>query len=134
MIEPIRLNIIDLLNETALDYSTRGLIFEAELFQAHDIHIFYRLSAKPQELVHVQAYPGMSNNLRLSIMARIMDYNQVRAIRTRNLNEERPRIISPGNEHQAVIRMLSNFPCLTSIPYEKTILQQALAVDIVELR
>jgi len=129
MTEQIREKITSILTSTAEDYRARRMVEGFEVFKLHDIHAFYRLRPRSDQMLHVQAYPSMSNDLRLSIMARLMDYRRAMEIRAMGRSS-----ISPGNEHDAVIRRLKNFPQIQKIPYHVRILQTALGEDIPELR
>ena len=96
-----------------------GRISELEVYQKHDVHAFYRLASNPDEVVHVQGYPGMSTNRQATILARVMDYDKMQEVRRRGLKNG-ARLI--GNEHEAVLRQDSQ----TEIAYQENSLSAVL--------
>ena len=102
-----------------------GKISGTSIHPDKDIHAFYRLSKNPSKVIHVQAYPGMSNKSEARVFARMMDYDSM--ILTRKYK-------SVGNEHEAVIQSFPNFEDGIVIPYNPEILKNKLAENIPELR
>ncbi len=97
-----------------------------EIHIAHDIHAFYRLTADRSKVVHVQAYPGMSSENEMKIMARMMNYDVMMEIRENSRT-------SIGNEHSAVtVRFRAGL--LIDIPYEAKALEELLAKYVPELK
>ncbi len=77
-----------------------GIITDLEIAQRHDTHAFYRLTGRPDVVVHVQGYPGMSGDDYMVIRGRKMSYSRMKAIRAQA--GARGHDIT-GNEHEAEI-------------------------------
>lgn len=109
-----------------LDYEDKDLA-SWESHSLHDLHAFYRPKANPKVTVHVQAYPGMSNDKEMRVWARLMD--------TQRLQEQRRlKIVSIGNEHEATIRQFPNFQIGVYIPYDYKLLESMIAENVPELQ
>lgn len=80
-----------LLHRTGELLFTNQLIDSVEVVLRHDVHAFY---GKGDRLVHVQAYPGMSDADQMITMIRPMNRVALYALRAQRL--------SIGNEHEAV--------------------------------
>ena len=102
-----------------------GKIFGTSIHPDKDIHAFYRLSKDPSKVIHVQAYPEMSNEIEARVFARMMNYENM--VLTRKYK-------SVGNENEAVIQSFPNFQESIIIPYNPEILKNKLAENIPELR
>lgn len=78
-----------------------GIANEVEVYQREDVHAFYRLATNPDEVIHLQGYPGFSSDTEAVIFPRVMDYKKMQWMRTRaqNIGSD-----IKGNEHEAVIR------------------------------
>ena len=115
-----------LFSEVGDDYRERG-VAELDLHQSHDIHAFYRLSEDPTKVIHVQGYPGMSNEEEARVWARMMDYDKMMEVRAREM-------VSVGNEHEATIQEFPNFEIGIMIPYDSKVLKEKLEENVIELR
>lgn len=78
-----------------------GVVSEVEVYQKHDVHAFYRLASNPNEVIHVQGYPGGSTDTKTLVLTRVMDYEKMHAVRQRAQSQGFDLI---GNEHEAVVR------------------------------
>lgn len=114
-----------LLEEIGKDFSERE-VATMELHHGHDIHAFYQLNADSKKVIHLQAYPGMSNDKQARVYARMMDYDKMMSIRASHG-------VSIGNEHDAVIQPFANFEIGIFIPYDKDVLIGKLADNVDEL-
>lgn len=120
----MRTKITNLFQAVAEDYQNSA---ELELHQGHDVHAFYRLQKDPTKVIHLQGYPGMSNENQAHVFARLMDYQEMINIRNQGT-------ISIGNEHEAVIKTFPNFEFIgKDIPYDKRILENMLEENCPEL-
>lgn len=99
--ESNRERITEVLEIVATNYKDKN-IATSEIYQGHDVHAFYRLTANPNQVVHVQGYPGLSNDDQMAVWARLMDYDKMIAIR----KEGR---VSIGNEHGAALKLFWEF-------------------------
>jgi hypothetical protein len=122
----IKKDIIELFMNVGKDYLNNGLLKEAEIKRGSDIHAFYRLSRNPSQVIHVQGYPGLSNDNEARVWARLMDYDTMVWLRDK-------RKASPGNEHQATIRFFPNFEMGIMIPYKTEDLKEKLEEMVREL-
>ena len=95
----IRRKIDRVFTELGMQYSHSG-IAGFEMFDEHDIHAYYRPFKDMTRVVHVQGYPGMSDDKEFQVHARLMDYDKMMSIREQGG-------VSIGNEHEAVVE---NFP------------------------
>jgi hypothetical protein len=104
----------------------KGISFEGhEIHSAHDIQAFYQLIQHPAQIIHVQGYPGMSNQKEMRVWARMMDYGLMMAARDYGA--------SIGNEHVAVVQKFPNFAHGVNIPYDVEVLEKMLAENVPEL-
>ena len=115
-----------ILVEVGRHYEERR-VAELEIHQDRDVHAFYRLTADRSKVVHVQAYPGMSSEEQMCVMARMKDYDRMMAIRAAEPG------VSIGNEHEAVTATFCNGDT-EEIPYEARALEELLAKHVPELR
>ena len=104
-----------------------GIVRETEVYDGHDIHAFFSLAARPDAVLHVQVYPGMSTDEEIHVFARIMDRSAMLAIR------EDSRV-SIGNEHGAVIDILPSFDCGVKFPWSISAVQDSVTADLKRLR
>lgn len=117
-------------NEIGENYEELGLA-RCEIHQGHDIHAFYHLLKSPSKVIHVQGYPGMSNQEGMRVWARLMDYNKMIDIReTAKVTGKR---LSIGNEHEATIQNFGNFGVGIFIPYSSIVLEDKIAENVPEL-
>lgn len=121
----LRDKITALFEEVGKHYREKGLA-ESEVHQGHDVHAFYRLSQNPARVIHVQGYPGMSSDERARVWARMMDYDNMIAIR-------RNGGISIGNEHKATVQEFPNFEIGIMLPYNSKVLEDKLAENVEDL-
>jgi len=122
----MREEITKLLLDVGKHYRNKGLV-EGEIKRGHDIHAFYRLTKNPSQVIHVQAYPGLSNENEARVWARMMNYDEMMEIR----NSGR---VSPGNEHEATVRFFPNFDNGIMIPYDPEALKEKLEEIVWDLR
>lgn len=120
--ENYRRKITALFTEVGVHFQERGVATPV-LHQEHDVHAFYRLSKDASRVVHVQGYPGLSSEQQAVVLARLIDYSRMLAIRTRG--------DSIGKEHEAVIQTLIS---QTGMPYDPRVLEERLAENVHELR
>lgn len=80
-----------------------GRISGMEIYREHDVHAFFRSQTDPSKVIHVQAYPGFSDDTRACFGASEMDYQNLMEIRAQAQQNGGPSI---GNEHEAVRRQL----------------------------
>lgn len=122
-----RERIVGLFTDVADDYRNAHLA-ETEIHAiGHDIHAFYRLTSDSSKVIHVQGYPGMSNDGNARVYARMMNYEKMLSIRNSGL-------VSIGNEHDAVIMPFPNFEVGIFIRYDPKILEEKLAENVNELK
>lgn len=121
--ETCRSKITALLQEVG-DHYTESNVAELDLHQGHDVHAFYRLSADPSKVIHVQGYPGMSSDEEARVWARLFDYDR--------MMESRGRHISIGNE-EATVQQFTNFEFGIMISYDPKALEEKLAENIPQL-
>ena len=95
MSEPRQI-IIDLFTELGKKYLTKNIAASFELNEGHDIHAFYRLANNPDRVIHLQGYPGLSEEDSIYLSARLRDYNKM-------MNIRKAGIATIGNEHEANI-------------------------------
>jgi hypothetical protein len=120
----LRERITSLLSATGRVLENRRRIIDGcEIHQGHDIHAYYQLLIGNQAL-HVQAYPGMSNENEMMIMARVMDRNQIAPARKQGA--------SIGNEHSAVVRTFEYMQTGLWLPYNEAALTGVLSSCIYE--
>ena len=105
------------------DHYTAANKITYELHLDSDVHAFYRPTADPSKVIHVQGYPGMSSNELAKMRARLMNYDR--------MMELRAAYEMIGNEHKAVTQVLLR---LVEIPYDPAVLQAALERSVPELR
>ena len=122
----MRPEITQLFEEVGRHYEDRE-VAELDLHQGHDVHAFYRLSADPSKVVHVQGYAWMSSDNEARVWARMMDYDKMIEIR-------REGGVSIGNEHEATTQEFPNFETGINIPYDSRVLEDKLAEHVPELR
>lgn len=122
----MRDKITKLFEEVGKDYQSKKFA-ELELYQGHDVHAFYRLLSDPSKVIHVQGYPGMSDENQARVFARMMDYNTMMIIRNRGN-------VSIGNEHEAVIRPFGGLELGKMIPYKPEVLETILEEYCPELK
>jgi hypothetical protein len=122
-IEP-RKEITKLLTESGKVLESRGLIGSTQIHQTHDIHAYCDLKLDDQVL-HVQGYPGMSNEHEMMIVARVMDGKLLDEIR-------RDKKFSIGNEHEAIIRGFRHTQGGIYVPYSQVALTGILSSCIYE--
>lgn len=116
----MRTEITDILLEVGVDYQNKGVISDLEIIQGHDVHAFYRFKKRPNRVVHVQGYPGMSNSEKMYVSARLRDYNKM-------LEERIKGNVSIGNEHKANLpHQLVEMQVGMMMPYDSKILQEEL--------
>lgn len=93
-----------------------------QVVEAHDVHGYYSLSGRgiPERIggaavsgviLHVQVYPGMSDNESMEFMARFMDKRQFVADRAQQNNT------SLGNERAVIAPLLEGRPLADSLPW-----------------
>ena len=123
----MRKEITNLFLDVARHYMDKGLIDEFSLYQSHDVHAFYRLSHNPDNVIHIQGYPGMSYDDKVRVNARLMDYKKMTEIRNRES-------VTIGNEHNAVIKRFSHFEDGINIHCDTVVLEDMLAENIPELK
>lgn len=121
----MREKITQLLKEVGEDYESRD-VATFNIHQGHDVHAFYRLPRNTENLVHVQGYPGMSNEREMRVYARLMDYNKMITIR-------KAGGVSIGNEHEAVVKPFPNFQGGVMIHYEAQVLEEMIGENVPEL-
>jgi hypothetical protein len=100
--EQVKRKIIDVLSETGIKLLKCRNISGVEIQAGHDVHAFFRSTSNPNKVIHVQAYPGFSNQKDLCIAAREMDYKKLMQIRQAQEKGSGPSI---GNEDEAVTKM-----------------------------
>lgn len=101
------------------------MVASFDIHVSRDIHGFYRLLEKPNRLVHVQAYPGISSRELMVVRASLMDYGEMIELRRKG--------IEIGNEHDATKRILRNFGLGVQVPYDAQVLEEMLAESVPEL-
>jgi len=125
-----RKDISGLLSEVGRHYDSNKKISTIAVYPRHDIHAFYTLRDNLEKTIHVQGYPGMSNENGMRVMARMMD--------SKKMYEAREKGISMGNEHNAVIQKFRNFDAIfysgETIPYDPKVLERMLEENVLELR
>ena len=94
----------NLLEEVGLELEKRDICFEKTVHVSHDVHGFYRFKQQQDLVVHLQAYPGLSNKAVVMLTGRIMSYERMMAIRSRDCAP------SKGNEHEAVVSDMNGLP------------------------
>src|SRR4051812_33168350 len=95
-------NAVQVLSGAGASLMNEGRIVEIEIYsdqRDHDVHAFFRSRSKPDKVVHLQTYPGFSNEERLCVFAREMDYQKLAEIRANMKKMGSPTI---GNEGDAV--------------------------------
>ncbi len=107
----IQREIIRLLGKVGSELLITGQISGMELHLDHDVHSFFRSNADPHQVLHLQAYPGLSSPDELCLAIREMDYEKLIDIRAQAPKRGGPSI---GNEHKAVVRTVFN---QVSIPH-----------------
>lgn len=116
----------EVFDQVGLDYRTREVaivnVYDAPGLQG-DVHAFIRLVAEPKKVVHVQGYPGFSTEEQMNLMARVMDYDRMIAVRG-----TRPSI---GNEHEGIASQLLN---QQFISYKAQDLEKLLGEKISQLK
>jgi hypothetical protein len=127
-----RQRIISVLNELGERYQDRAVASLEQLEDAHDVHAFYRISEmfrlpEGDRIIHVQGYPGLSNDGEMRVYARLMDYDQLVQIRQQGE-------VSIGNEHEAVTQDFPNFGAGVFIPYDSEVLGRMLEENVPVLR
>ena len=111
----------DFLDALARQFEKSGFSGEAETVVAQDVHGFFRLADKPSVVLHIQLYPGLSSDRELFIAARFMNREQMLELRVKE-------DCSPGNEHDAVIGGIEDFPRSGKmIPWDEVWLSKELA-------
>jgi hypothetical protein len=123
----MKIEICQLFMEVGKHYRNRGV---ADLFELHpnqDVHAFYRLSHNKSKVIHVQGYPGMSDENGAMVWARMMDYKKMMKIRKLGT-------VFTGNEHGATIQSFPNFQRGIIIPYDANVLEEKLEENVPELR
>ncbi len=120
--EEIRERIIKVFTEAAHDYLNKRVIVSYEIDNGHDVHAFYRVMANPDGVIHVQGYPGMSNEKIMWISARARNYYKM-------LLERVKGHVSVGNEHKSNLPFFGNagLQLGKGIPYSAKALQDILA-------
>ena len=124
--EIFREKLTRLFREVGDHYARRG-VAELDLRQGHDVHAFYRLSEDPSRVIHVQGYPGLSDEGGTLVWARLMGYTKLIEIR----GSER---VSVGNEHGATVQEFPNFGAGIGIPYDSKVLEEKLAENVPQLK
>ncbi|MBW2982289.1 hypothetical protein KY343_05400 [Candidatus Woesearchaeota archaeon] len=124
--EENRTRITAVLAEVGYRYEELRSVAVLEMYQGHDVHAFYILTSDPSRVVHVQAYPEMSSDRKMSLMARLINYNMMMVIRENSS-------ASPGNEHAAVIERFEEGK-VVEIPYDVKTLELLLEKNVPELR
>ena len=114
---------IRLLNEVGMDFMNGSYAKSFELISDHDIHAYYRLAKDNDEVVHLQAYPGMSNEQEGRFFSRLMDYRGILAFRALTNR-------CPGNEHSAVTMPFINFGSGIKLPYSAKILEEMIQKNL----
>ena len=129
MSEDNRTRLVIMLLDVGYFYYEAGKLLSHETGHGHDVHSFYRLKADDgKDVIHVQVYPGMSNDEYARVWARRMDHARLMLIR-----ESSPQT-SFGNEHDAVVRSFPSFGSGVLIPYDAKVLEQMLEAEVPELR
>ncbi|KYK26712.1 hypothetical protein AYK26_07175 [Euryarchaeota archaeon SM23-78] len=119
----MREEITSVFEEVGRHYKERGVV-EPDIHQGHDVHAFYRLSKEPSQVIHVQGYPGLSDEKGMYVWARLLDYDKMMEIRQIST-------ASIGNEHGAFIKGLIS---QQKIAYDSKILEEKLAENVPELK
>jgi|GEM_PF-2706020 len=122
--DPIRQQLIHLLAELGLQYTSRN-VATIETHHSQDIHAFYRLTANPQKIVHVQAYPVFSDSSKSIVRARLMNYDRMMLEREH---------VSVGNEHDAVIESFPFLENCIDVGYDVKKLETIIGLYVPELR
>jgi|SRR3989344_5068698 len=123
--QDLREDIVHLFEQIGRHYKARGLA-EPDIRCHHDVHGFYNFNRNAAQTLHLQGYPGMSNDQEACVAARVMDHQILMRIRGQ-------RAVSDGNEHESVLRRLPNFQNQVMIPYNPAVLEALLEKDVPEL-
>lgn len=104
---------VELLSQVGAHLINSSRVSGAEIQLEHDVHAFFRSSANPDRVIHVQTYPGLglSQDSQVCIAVREMDYQKLMEIRAAMKERGGPSI---GNEGEAVRRVIVN---QTDIPH-----------------
>ena len=133
--ERMNIRAVRLLAVTGLLLFEDDTIYGMQIHEGHDVHGFYDLRSggkkRPDNSIalHIQAYPGMSDDKHMSIAARFMDKGLLREIRAKGG-------ISVGNEHEAFIDYLSpdEQSSISSIPWDANILRKLVKKGVSRLK
>lgn len=111
--------IIDLLTQVGSDLVSSDVVSGFELYSGHDVHAYYRYRQDPNSVIHVQAYPGLSDATSVNVFIREMDYQKLTELRAQMAKQGGPSIGNEGDAVRRVIRdqmNISNHPrVLTAI-------------------
>jgi hypothetical protein len=100
----IQQNIIKILDGAGIILFDRGNIDGIGINLDTDVHAFIKAKLNPNKVIHIQAYPGFSDNETFCLTVREMDGNILTKIRQLQENHLGPSI---GNEHEAVKRWIT---------------------------
>jgi len=128
----MRKQIYELLGAVTNHYVEQGKISRVETHERHDIHTFLSIAGNEDQGVHIQAYPGMSSPDEARVWARLMSSERMMALRRSGTPQGFD--ISPGNEHDAVIKNFPNFEIGVMIPYDHSVLEKMLEENVPELK
>ena len=120
-----RREITALLNKAGISLrDEKRIVQDFDITQGHDIHAFYDLPLDDQTL-HVQAYPGMSNEKQFMLNARVMNKDRVKLAREAGA--------SIGNEHSAVTHAFRYMtPSGLYVPYNQNAVNGVLSSCVYE--
>ena len=134
--EQCSLRAADLLTELGSLMMADATVSSLLVSVQHDVHGYYglrnpqetpesstRIFGNSRQVLHVQAYPGMSSEGQTCVVARIMDAGRLDEIHTDNDKYN-------GNEHQAVTEQLID---QTYIPWDAGMLRTALENAMIRL-
>ncbi|MFC1696950.1 hypothetical protein ACFL1H_01340 [Nanoarchaeota archaeon] len=116
--------ITDMFFLLARKYVSKNKSTFIELHNLHDIHLFVNLNRNYS--LHLQGYPGMSNENEMHVSARLRN--------TKQMYQERELTgVSIGNEHKTNVNNAFNKLHLANkVPYSEHVLESIIKEDISE--
>ncbi len=123
--------VIKLLADVGEDYASKKKIIKEDMEIEEDIHAFYRLYKDPEKVLHIQAYPSMSNKRNVKVRANILDYNKMIELR---LSSNVPSRNGDKYNNGAVIQNIPKFKRRITLPNDPKALEARLEESVEELR
>lgn len=105
----LKARLLDMLDQTEELLQKKQFAMAMHYTIGYEIHSFFFLLLSPDHLIHIQSYPGLSDDKEAYVVARLMDSKKWLQIRI-----DQNEAVEIGNEHQAVV-LYNNQPVTTSL-------------------